>query len=141
MSSTSTHKKTADLNDEMIGKRWYRFLLENLLDGKRNMADTILGRMAIADWGNNKAHAESLVRKLGLSKLQENFVFPVGTMFWARTEALRPLFTMGLTWQDYPAEPLPYDGTILHALERLLPFVAAKQSTRSVLTNVTGVTK
>jgi glycosyltransferase involved in cell wall biosynthesis len=148
-------KKTADLNDEMIGKRWYRFLLENLLGGKRNMADIILGRMAadpaigivfpddphVVDWGKNKAIAESLASKLGLGKLQENFVFPVGTMFWARTEALRPLFTLGLSWHDYPAEPLPYDGTILHALERLLPFVAAKQSTRSVLTNVTGVTR
>ncbi|ABB75692.1 Glycosyl transferases group 1 [Nitrosospira multiformis ATCC 25196] len=148
-------KKTADLSDEMIGKRWYTFLLENLLGGKRNMADIILGRMTadpaigivfpddphVFDWGNNKAHADSLASKLGLGKLQENFVFPMGTMFWARTEALRPLFTLDLSWQDYPAEPLPYDGTILHALERLLPLIAAKQSTRSVLTNVTGVTR
>jgi lipopolysaccharide biosynthesis protein len=148
-------KKTADLRDELIGKRWYRFLLENLLGGKKNMADTILGRMAsdpsigmvfpddphIIGWGSSKAPAEILARQLGLGMLPENFVFPAGTMFWARIEILRPHFNLGLTWQDYPKEPLPYDGTILHALERLLPFVAAKQSTRCVLTNVTSVTK
>jgi glycosyltransferase involved in cell wall biosynthesis len=148
-------KKTANLRDELIGERWYRFLLENLLGGKKNMVDTILGRMAadpsigmvfpddphIIGWGSSKATAEILAQQLGLNMLPENFVFPAGTMLWARVEALRPLFNLGLTWQDYPNEPLPYDGTILHALERLLPFLAAKQSTRCVLTNVTGVTR
>ena len=58
-------------------------------------------------------------RQLGLDELPENFAFPVGTMFWARVEeALRPLFNLGLTWQDYPSEPAPRDGTVLHALER-----------------------
>ena len=43
-------------------------------------------------------------------------------MFWARPEALEPLFSLGLKWDDYPVEPLPVDGTMLHALERLVPF-------------------
>jgi len=60
-------------------------------------------------------------------------------MFWAKVEALLPLFGLGLDWQDYPTESLLYDGSILHALERLLPFVAAKQGFRSVLTNVPGI--
>jgi lipopolysaccharide biosynthesis protein len=50
--------------------------------------------------------------------------FPVGTMFWARPEALAPLLRLGLSWDEYPPEPLPIDGTMLHALERLLPLVA-----------------
>ena len=54
---------------------------------------------------------------------RKHFVFPVGTMFWARSKALRKLFELHLTWSDYPEEPLPYDGTMLHAIERLLPFV------------------
>jgi hypothetical protein len=148
-------KKAIDLKDELIGKRWRLFLLENLLGGKTNMADIILARMAtdpsigmvfpddphVVGWGSCKGQAEILGRTLGLPALPENFVFPLGTMFWARVKALRPIFNLGLTWEDYPSEPLPYDGTILHALERLLPFVAAMQSTRSVLTNVTGVTR
>ncbi|MEP6878469.1 MAG: rhamnan synthesis F family protein [Nitrosospira sp.] len=148
-------KKSIDLRDEMIGKKWYHFLLENLLGGKKNMADIILGHMAadpsigivfpddshVVGWGSNRSYADILGQQLGIDTFPENFVFPVGTMFWTRVEALRPLFDLGLTWQDYPIEPLPYDGTILHALERLLPFVAAKQLTRSVLTNVTAITR
>ena len=52
--------------------------------------------------------------------------FPVGTMFWARPEALAPLLRLGLNLDDYPDEPLPVDGTILHALERLLPLVRGR---------------
>ena len=47
-------------------------------------------------------------------------------MFWARSAALVGLFKESLQWEDYPLEPLPDDGTILHAIERLLPLVAIK---------------
>jgi len=50
--------------------------------------------------------------------------FPVGTMFAARPAALHPVLDLDLAWQDYPAEPLPDDGTLLHGLERLLPMIA-----------------
>ena len=45
-------------------------------------------------------------------------------MFWARPAVLKPMIDLGLTWDDYPPEPLPIDGTMLHTLERLLPFCA-----------------
>jgi lipopolysaccharide biosynthesis protein len=57
--------------------------------------------------------------------LPECFDFPLGTMFLARAAAIKPLIELGLQWEDYPQEPLPNDGTILHAIERLMPFVVA----------------
>ena len=69
------------------------------------------------------------------------FNFPAGTMFWARTIALGPLFELGLSWDDYPAEPLPCDGSLLHAIERLLPCVAKNAGFRCVLTHVPGITR
>jgi lipopolysaccharide biosynthesis protein len=57
-------------------------------------------------------------------------------MFWARPQALKPLIDLGLTWDDYPDEPLPIDGTLLHALERLLPFSAAQSGYSYALTYV-----
>lgn len=149
-------KKTNDVADTAMGERWRHFLFENLLGGKSGMADKILGRMSadpsiglvfpddphVVDWGKNRVHAEALCRQLRMTQtLPNHFVFPVGTMFWARVEALRPLLELGLDWDNYPGEPLPYDGTMLHALERLLPFVAADQELRSVLTNVAGVSR
>jgi hypothetical protein len=46
--------------------------------------------------------------------------FPAGCMFWARREALQRLFTLPLSWDDFPEEPIPPDGSIVHAIERLL---------------------
>ena len=120
------------------------------------MADKIIAHMAsdrslglvfpddphVVGWGENGALAASLAESLGLGELPKgHFNFPVGTMFWARTEALRPLVELDLGWDDYPLEPLPYDGTMLHAIERLLPFVAAKAGYRSAVTQVPGVTR
>jgi hypothetical protein len=149
-------KKTADVADASMAERWREFLLENLLGGKAPMADIILGRMAAdpsigivfpddpnaVGWGSNLEHARPLARRLGLpDEMPRQFVFPIGTMFWARVDAIRPLLTLGLDWPDYPPEPLPYDGSMLHAIERIMPFLVAKQGQRIVLTNVPGVTR
>jgi lipopolysaccharide biosynthesis protein len=97
----------------------------------------------ILGWGKNLPYAVSLAQRLGVSEpLPRNtFNFPVGSMFWARTAALRPLFELGLSWDDYPEEPVPYDGSLLHAIERILPFVAESAGFRSAVTHVSGVTR
>jgi lipopolysaccharide biosynthesis protein len=73
--------------------------------------------------------------KISGGKLFENINFPVGTMFWARTKALKPLFDLNLSWSDYPDEPLPYDGSMLHAIERILPIIIGKNSFKATLIN------
>jgi glycosyltransferase involved in cell wall biosynthesis/uncharacterized coiled-coil protein SlyX len=148
-------KKSVDIADASTGSTWHRFLMENLLGGKAPMIDIIMGRMAedpsiglvfpddphIVDWGANRQHAETLAVRLGLGELPRHPVFPVGSMFWARADAIRPLVNLNLDWNDYPPEPLPYDGSMLHAIERLLPSVAKARSTRIVLTHVDGITR
>ena len=67
--------------------------------------------------------------------------FPIGTMFWARPAALKPLFDLGLGWDDYPEEPVPIDGTMLHALERLVPVIATHAGFGLMTTHVPGVTR
>jgi lipopolysaccharide biosynthesis protein len=84
-----------------------------------------------------------LVIQMGLreSRLPPHFDFPVGTMFWARPAALAPFKRLGLSWKDYPREPVPYDGTILHAIERLVPFVAQGAGYTVATTYIRGVTR
>lgn len=149
-------KKSGDVKDSTMGKTWARFLLENLIGKEYCMASTILERMASNEklglvfpddpwevgWSGNKEIVEELAHQFGIDTLPDQyFNFPVGAMFWARTEALKPLLEKNFRWEDYPEEPLPYDGTVLHALERLLPFVAEKMGYRVALTHVPGITR
>ena len=45
--------------------------------------------------------------------------YPQGTLFWARTDSLKPLFNIPISYDMFPKEPIGIDGTIAHALERL----------------------
>ena len=51
----------------------------------------------------------------------------VGTAFWARTAALKPLFEKKWSYEDFPEEPLAGDGTISHAIERCFAYVAQSE--------------
>lgn len=51
----------------------------------------------------------------------------VGTAFWARTAALKPLFEKKWSYEDFPREPLEGDGTISHAIERCFAYVAQSE--------------
>ena len=149
-------KKSAEIAERQAVDKWREFLLENLLGSQSNkMMDRILGFMSnsptigmvfpddpnIVGWVKNKPFAEELVERLGVTELPENFSFPVGTMFWARVDALRRFWALGLDWEDYPEEPLPRDGTILHALERLLPLGLTPGLNQCAVTHVAGVTR
>jgi glycosyltransferase involved in cell wall biosynthesis/SAM-dependent methyltransferase len=149
-------KKSGDVRDAAMGQRWFAFLLENLVGGQSPMASIILRRIAgdeplgmvfpddphVFGWSGNREEVEVLARELGVGSLPgEFFNFPLGTMFWARTQAIEPLLARRFTWDDYPEEPLPYDGTMLHAIERLLPAIASNKGYRHALTHVPGVTR
>ena len=149
-------KKSADVKDATVGQSWYRFLLGNLLGSESvAMADCILANMKsdtsigmvfpddpnILGWSDNRAFANPLAIRIGLENLPDNFVFPVGTMFWAKSSALLPLMNLKLDWDDYPDEPLPYDGSSLHAIERLLSLSVSANNLRSATTNVIGLTR
>jgi len=144
------------LNDGEHVTALREFLLINLLgDTKFPMADHILSQfvkqprlgMVFADdpncldWTENRDQAEALSRRLGLPPLPSAINFSIGSMFWARKGSLKSLYDLGLTWDEYPEEPLPYDGTIVHAIERLLPQVCMANGFSYAVTNVPGITR
>lgn len=149
-------KKSALLGDRLFVDRWVNFIRKNLLDGPGPMMDVILGHFAlnprlglvfpddpnIIGWTQNEVVAKSLAERMHLPlPLQSSINFPMGTMFWARPEALAPLFDMNLGWEDYPEEPIAYDGTMLHAIERLLPLITQHTGYECAVTNVPGVSR
>jgi glycosyltransferase involved in cell wall biosynthesis len=150
------HAKRSSQFGAQIGERWRNFLLEHLVGDEFAMMDVALGALAedeglglvfpedphLCDWDDNRTIADELAQRMGLPlPLPNHFEFPVGTMFWARTAALKPLFDLRLGYDDYPDEPLADDGTILHALERLIPFSADKAGFRYATTYVKNWTR
>lgn len=149
-------KKTVDVKDLNVGRKWFDFLLDNLLGGESgNMADVIVGHMClnqkvglifpddpnVVGWNANEEFAQELALRLSFDRLPKNINFPVGTMFWTRSEILVPLVDLFSEWEAYPPEPLPYDGSLLHAIERIMPSVCEKEGFEYVLTNVKGCTR
>ena len=65
---------------------------------------------------------ERLKIKVPLTEQDQPISF--STSFWCRREALQPLFEYGFEEKDFPEEPLPPTGTISHAIERALPYIA-----------------
>jgi glycosyltransferase involved in cell wall biosynthesis len=148
------HGKRSPHVHDSIGARWRTFIWENLIGGEHAMMDVVLAAFAaedklglvfptdphLNDWDENRGIAEDLAERMGLDvPLPQHFDFPQGTMFWARPEALAPVLKLGLGWDDYPTEPLPIDGSMLHALERLLPFSAARAGYKCAVTHVDTV--
>lgn len=150
-------KRSPHISDRGMVDRWRHFLLENLLGGAQSgaMADTIFAAMqadpslgivfpedpAVCGWDQNEMAARLLATPLGIGALPEAFNFPVGTMFWIRPDVLRRFVDLNLDWADYPSEPLGADGSMLHAIERLLGIVPTAMSKRCAVTWVDGVTR
>jgi len=138
-----------------FGEAWRRFLVQTLIGDAPNLAkvlglfadDPVLGLAFAEDhlpvgWGENLAPARSLADRMKIKPVLPAVpIFPVGTMFWARPEVLAPLWELGLDWPDYPREPLPDDGTLLHAIERMLPALAEAQGQRWTAIHRSGCTR
>jgi glycosyltransferase involved in cell wall biosynthesis len=139
-----------------IGETWREFLWQHLIGDRFPMMDIALSYFAandhlglifaedphLCDWSDNLAMAETLAARVGIDiPLPLFFEFPVGNMFWARPSALAPLLDLHLGWDDFPEEPVGEDGTIMHALERLLPFCAAKAGLTFATTHIPGITR
>ncbi len=139
-------KKTVQFEPYTIGKSFAYKCFENTLGSKeyiKNIIKTfeedkylgivmppppnhaafygILG----TEWGSNFVLVKELLKKISINvniNEQKEPISPLGTMFWFRPNALKPLFDENWQYNDFPEEPNQNDGTILHAIERLYGF-------------------
>ncbi len=77
-------------------------------------------------WYSNYQNTCDLAKRIGVLSSIDREVpnRALGTVFWARTKAINKLLNYDWNYSDFPEEPMPNDGTISHAVERILPFVA-----------------
>lgn len=129
--------------------RWRRYLL-NALFGSSERVAWILGMFQASPklglvypesyegmplWGHtilsNGAACDTLAARLGIALEHGRYLdYPAGSMFWARVDALRPLFDLRLQMHDFPPEQGQVDGTLQHAMERMFGLVARHQGYR-----------
>lgn len=123
------------------GEIWRRELLDKLLAPERATRiaaafrdDTTLGLVCAEGhlqpldyyWGANQANVEYLTRRLGIPAPDvEHDSFIAGSMLWLRPAALRPLLDAHLDIEEFEPEAGQLDGTLAHAVERVLTLAAA----------------
>lgn len=125
-------KKSLEVSQQM-GDSWRKFIMEHLAANRvlSIFEDEAVGLVFpedrhCVDFATNKPFADELCTAMGIDEMAYANVYPLGTMFWARVDAIKPLFA--LDYDNYVQdEPLPYDGSYLHAIERLIPHVARAQ--------------
>lgn len=90
-------------------------------------------------WLSDYSLCESLARDLKLNTdiTEDKMPFTIGTVFWAKTRALKKLFEKKWNYDDFPKETMPIDGTISHAIERIFGYVAqdAGYKTGTIMSN------
>ncbi len=150
-------KKSREHQERRFIESWVDFLMENSLGGSNGgpMLDRIVTAMTgspdigivypddphLVGWTKNKAFADQLAERIGFTNLPRHINFPVGTMFWARSALIDRFLALNLDWDDYPSEPLPIDGSLLHAMERLFGVAPAYTGFRTAVTNIRGLTR
>ncbi len=130
-------------------EQWRRYLLDSLFGSPQRLgwilgmfqADPQLGMVypesyhGVPLWAHtllsNADACEMLANRMGITLDRLRYIdFPAGSMFWARVDALRPLYDLRLRLDDFPDERGQIDGTVQHAVERLLGVVTRHQGLR-----------
>lgn len=136
-------KKSSHLNDRTFVKTWKDLIFNSLLGHEEhiNIILTLLyhhknlGMLLpptlpsfSINSGVNIFYMQKILKKMGIKiPLNEAIDFPVGSMFWARTDALKPLFDLNLKYEEFEeTNPDHRDGTLAHVIERLFLFSCCK---------------
>jgi lipopolysaccharide biosynthesis protein len=140
------HTKKSKHRDD--GDKWFKELVNSLLPSKSIVSEVIAkleGEMAhigpkghfvsLSEYiGSNAKGVTYLMNKITTSQNEDALLENIdsygyfgGSMFWTSLEAIRPLLNAYLMAEDFESEAGQIDGTLAHAVERVIGYVAMNQ--------------
>lgn len=142
------HTKKSPHIQNYVSSSWRNFLLSNLIGYKKYpMMDKTLSYflsnpdigIAYPDdpneigWTQNYKKGSELLLKMKVNKIPLNFNFPVGSMFWAKPDAIRQVFNIYNDYSEFDPEPLGIDGNDIHAIERIMGIIPEHNKYKTLL--------
>ncbi|WBA17118.1 rhamnan synthesis F family protein [Salinivibrio kushneri] len=115
------------LHDHIVVAKAITHMLENAQTGVYYPTAFPMMPDWVNHWLKNKPFKSEFFNAWDLQDHAEFLAYPVGGMFWAKPDALRPLLEKKYQYSDFPEEPLPNDGSSLHALERCIGLLAERR--------------
>ncbi len=127
-SKVSPHRKD--------GNEWREHLIGSLIENKKyiNNVESILhhegvglviakgNRLKYSEWkGSNQELVQMLCKRMNI-KYEEEFYFPAGSIFCIKPQLLTELLN-SIEESDFHAEKGQVDGTIAHAIERIIGLI------------------
>ncbi len=140
-------KKSSQMKYESVGRDFNNRIWQSLL-GSKELVEGVLSTFSnekylgllmpsmvthgeyfhtsIDSWTICYDGTVELAKKIGLNVpiYGDRNPLSLGTAFWARTKALEKLFEYNFSYDMFPGEPFPVDGSISHYIERIFPYVA-----------------
>lgn len=139
-------KKSKQMYYSTVGESFNRYLWDNMLASKEYIINSLRKFEENTTLGillpNVVYHGEfwrhygtfwticynetvKLADLIGLNDIPDcsTPVLSIGSCFWARKEAIKKLLDTNFVEENFPEEPIDIDGTLNHALERILCYV------------------
>ncbi|WP_371158140.1 glycoside hydrolase family 99-like domain-containing protein [Jannaschia sp. 2305UL9-9] len=131
------------------GDHWRRHLTDGILplEGLTGLLDTFLAdeeaAFWVADgqhfddtkwWGSNLEITRHLLRRLEIEIDGSRLSFPAGSIYWLKPLMVGMLKSLHLHEEQFDTETAQVDGTLAHALERTMGFLADTAGQRVVQT-------
>lgn len=143
-------KKSGQMPYVTVGESFNKNIWENLLENRKYIYGILnlfsknrkLGfiyppmvyhnlyfHTAIDPWTICFDETKRIADKIGVPIRIDREKEPValGSAFWCKVNALKPLFEYEFESVDFPEEPMPVDGSFSHGMERIFPYIAQAQ--------------